>query len=310
MTRLPTSPHEPAVLLLGLIVLLGSAPAQVEASAEASAVPLAGADTCAACHQAEYDEWKTSKHARAFSPTFTAYWQRQGSPPECLACHTTGFDRERRAYAFEGVTCESCHGALRPDHPEAASMSLPVETSVCATCHQQTSMEWRVSGHAKSGVRCFDCHAVHRQGLRQPDSEQQCGACHAQRMEDFAHATHHVQGLTCTTCNMPQPRTPGVGGTGAPGHSFFVGAETCAACHEEMVHRSHKIPALTAQIDQLTHQAQVQHAEALQQQVQRLELVVDVQRTRTIKWAFGMFLVGLGVGVIATGWRWQRRPPS
>jgi hypothetical protein len=304
MTRLPLRPHELLIALLCLVDAASAAPAPSEA-ATAPSVSYAGSETCAACHQAEYEEWNTSKHAGAFSTTFIAYRRQQGNPPECLACHTTGFDPGRRTYAFAGVSCESCHGVMQPDHPEAASMILPVDSSACATCHRQTFLEWQLSGHAKSGVRCFDCHAVHRQGLRQPETEQQCGACHAQRLEDFAHATHHAQGLTCATCHMPQPRTTGMGGTGAPGHSFFVGAETCAACHEEMVHKSHKIPTLTEQVEQLAHQEQAQRAEALQQRMQQLEWALDVQRSWTVKLALGLWVVGL---VMGAGWlAWRRR---
>ena len=270
------------------------------ASADAPTAPApqyAGAEVCAACHQAEYDEWKGSKHAGAFSPTFISFWREHGSSAECLACHTTGLDAVRGTYAFKGVSCESCHGPLQPDHPGAGTMLLPADASACASCHKQTYLEWQLSGHAKHNIRCFDCHAVHRQGLRQPQAERQCGACHAQRLEDFAHATHHQQGLTCTTCHMPSPRTSGIGGTGAPAHSFFVGAETCAACHEEMVHKSHKLTTLAQRVEHLTQQADVRHAEQLQATIQQLELERDIQNNRLVKVGLGMLLAGWLVGL-------------
>jgi formate-dependent nitrite reductase cytochrome c552 subunit len=166
-------------------------------------------------------------------------------------------------------------------------------------------LEWQLSGHAKINVRCFDCHAVHRQGLRREQAEQQCGACHAQRMEDFAHATHHLQGLTCTTCHMPQPRTAGIGGTGAPGHSFFVGAQTCSACHEEMVHKSHKLDALSEEIERLTQQGSVQHAEQLQAANRQLELGLDLQKSKTVKFSLIALLLGLILGAILQGVAWR-----
>lgn len=272
--------------------------------------PIVGAQVCASCHQAEYDEWRGSKHAKAFSPTFTAYWKQHDAPHECLACHTTGFDAARRAYAVEGVSCEACHGPLAPGHPGAASMVLPVDSSVCASCHQQTYTEWRLSGHATHNIRCFDCHAVHRQGLRLPAPEQQCGSCHAQRLEDFAHATHHLQGLTCPTCHMPQPRTSGIGGTGAPGHSFFVGAETCAACHEEMVHKSHKLGTLSQEVERLTQQASNQHAEAMQSRLRAAELELDIQRARLVKVAVVALLIGLIGGGLLGGILRRKEPPA
>lgn len=277
------------------------------AEPEPAAAAFAGAETCAGCHQAEYEEWQQSKHAGAFSPGFAAFWERRGKPPECLGCHTTGFVPEDRSYAFPGVSCEACHGPLAPDHPETPSMRLPTDVSVCSACHRQTVLEWQLSGHAQHGIRCFDCHAVHRQGLRQPEVEQQCGACHAQRLEDFAHATHHLQGLTCTTCHMPQPRTPGIGGTGAPAHSFFVGAETCAACHEEMVHTSHKISTLSEEVDRLVQTTDARSVEALQSQVKALELAMDLERSRAVKRSLALTLVGFLVGGLIVGLARRRR---
>lgn len=276
-------------------------------STEAFAPRLAGAEACAACHQAEHEEWRTSKHAGAFSKTFVSYWKAGGESPECLACHTTGFEAARGTFAFEGVSCEACHGPLKEGHPGAETMALPTDSTACMACHRQTYLEWQLSGHAKQRIRCFDCHAVHRQGLRQPEPEQQCGACHAQRLEDFAHATHHLQGLTCTTCHMPQPRTSGIGGTGAPAHSFFVGAETCTACHEEMVHKGHKMNTLSEEVARLSQEASVQHAERLQSQASRLELELDIEKARGTKRALGLLLAGLVIGALASGLTWRRR---
>ena len=280
----------------GWVGLAWMNPALFAAPPQSSLTDYVGAEACAGCHQAEYEEWKTSKHAGAFSRTFAAYWEERGNDPGCLQCHTTGFRSQDGAFAFPGVSCESCHGALAPRHPTEAKMLLPTDSSVCRECHTQTYREWQLSAHATRNIRCFDCHAVHRQGLRQPQAEQQCGACHAQRLEDFAHAAHHLHGLTCTTCHMPKPRAPGIGGTGAPAHSFFVGAETCAACHEEMVHASHKISSLSDAVERLTQTADVRHVEALQSQVRQLELEADAQRGRTVKIALGTLVVGLLLG--------------
>ena len=267
----------------------------------------AGAEACAACHQAEYNEWKSSKHAGAFSPTFAASWNERGQNPSCLICHTTGFRPEQGAYAFAGVSCESCHGPMNPGHPENGSMILPTDATACMPCHRQTYMEWKLSGHAQHNIRCFDCHAVHRQGLRKEHVEDQCGACHAERLEDFAHATHHVEGLTCATCHLPHPKTSGIGGTGAPAHSFFVGAETCAACHEETVHRSHKLKdTLGEQVERLNRQS-TEQVGALQTQVQELELSLDIAKARMIKAALGALLVGLLIGLWGQGMPWRRR---
>jgi hypothetical protein len=90
---------------------------------------------------------------------------------------------------------------------------------------------------------------------------------------------------------------------GAPGHSFFVGAETCAACHEETVHRSHRLKdTLSDQMDRLD-QRHASQAEQLQTQTRELELQVDVERSRAIKLALAAMLAGLLIGVLSPGLR-------
>jgi len=295
----------PARAVIAALAIFVVGNVRAAASATTAAATYAGAEVCAGCHAAEYEQWQHSKHAGAFSPTFESYWQQRDRPAECLACHTTGWSAATGQFAMKGVACESCHGALDPNHPDGATMSLPVDSSMCQRCHQQTYLEWQVSKHAAQNIRCFDCHEVHRQGLRQADAERQCGACHAQRLEDFAHATHHEHGLTCTTCHMPQARTTGIGGTGAPGHSFFVGAETCAACHEEMVHKSHKMTSMAQELNRLSHASDVDVLERMGGEVRGLEVALDVQRARTIKWSVGTLLLGLAIG-IAVGVRNSR----
>lgn len=291
-----------ACLVLGVFGFAPSAARADEAPASpgaAASARVVGAEVCRACHQAEYDEWHGSKHAGAFSTGFGAHWEETGKNASCLACHTTGFDPAQQAFQLQGVSCEACHGAFQSGHPQSAKMLLPTDSTACMACHKKTYREWQLSGHAKQNIRCFDCHEVHKQGLRQSQVESQCGACHPQRMEDFAHATHHFQGLTCATCHMPPAQTSNMfQGAGAPAHNWFVSVETCAACHEEMVHKSHTIPSLMSTVEQLSEQADVQHAVDLESKLRQSELALDVQRGRTLKAAIMAFLAGLILGAL------------
>ncbi|MBI3997011.1 MAG: hypothetical protein HY352_05060 [Candidatus Omnitrophica bacterium] len=257
----------------------------------------AGPETCAGCHAAEYEEWKHSRHAGAFGEPFASYWNAHGKSAECLGCHTTGFDSPSGQFAFEGVSCESCHGPYHEGHPEAGvTMHLATDSSACATCHRQTFLEWQLSKHGQKGIRCFDCHRVHQQGLRHPSVEAQCGACHAERLQDFAHATHHASGLTCATCHLPEPKTTGVGGTGAASHTFLVGAETCAACHEETVHKSQKMQQLESAVTRLSTQPSAEELARLQEEVRQLEFVADVQRAGRARMILLALLIGVAFG--------------
>ncbi|MBK8576090.1 MAG: hypothetical protein IPN90_10620 [Elusimicrobia bacterium] len=206
----------------------------------------AGPDTCAACHAEEFKEWKQSVHANAYSSeVFQKSWKANGAKPECLACHTTGWEKGKTKFKHAGVSCESCHGPMEETHP-AAKMPIPVSADMCRTCHKSTHGEWKISAHGQKNIRCFDCHKVHGHGLRLGGGDALCGSCHATKMKDFAHATHHQEGLTCTTCHFPSsPSGPdAIMGTGAPGHNLSVGPQVCARCHDDGVHKSGQLVEL------------------------------------------------------------------
>jgi hypothetical protein len=95
-----------------------------------------GSEKCAECHDVEYDIWKESHHnLYAYKSLTVAYAQTSDDPslsqrvrvdrihdPECINCHTTGWDAQdvvRFESGFTGVEttphlmgvhCESCHG--------------------------------------------------------------------------------------------------------------------------------------------------------------------------------------------------------
>ncbi len=226
-------------------------------------------ERCALCHEQATKEWQTSKHAQAVGESFLSVWKQQGEKWECLVCHSSRYDRKAGSFSHEGVSCDSCHGAMNEKHPDEAKMTLPVGSETCQPCHSITYGEWRVSRHGQKNIRCFDCHQMHQMQLRKDDPDQMCGTCHTERLKDFSHATHHIKGVRCIHCHMPE--VPGahlkIKGTGTPGHSFGVGAETCANCHREMVHVSHERASLEQEIERL----KAQTPEALRAQLDELK---------------------------------------
>ena len=82
----------------------------------------AGAEKCAKCHTQETDAWQNSPHAKAGMP---------------------------------GATCEGCHGPYVEGHPEAGTMQLTVDSSICQDCHNSTYAQWQNSTHAQAGVQCI-----------------------------------------------------------------------------------------------------------------------------------------------------------
>jgi len=88
----------------------------------------AGADACKTCHTYAYGIWSKTKHAHAFESLSTGRPGQDYPPiprifdPECLCCHTTGWDpqsalRHRSGFVsldstahLAGQQCENCHG--------------------------------------------------------------------------------------------------------------------------------------------------------------------------------------------------------
>ena len=124
-----------------------------------------GAEKCGACHEAEYDTWKKSGHARA-TRTLVGLDPPRQFDPECLACHVTGWHAQA-CFPYEsgylglqstpklaGVGCENCHGPggahavaetgadkARQQAQQAAIRLTQAEAKrlVCVRCHDVTN---------------------------------------------------------------------------------------------------------------------------------------------------------------------------
>ncbi len=123
--------------------------AEVEVLEFPDAVPdgeYAGAESCRACHESEWDAWSRTKHAHAFeSLAATDDW----SNARCIGCHTTGatdksfLDADSMDPARLNVQCEECHG------PGAAHVASPgplkANPKRCTVCHDPVNspgFEW------------------------------------------------------------------------------------------------------------------------------------------------------------------------
>jgi len=107
--------------------------------------PFAGAKACKVCHQAEHKAWRKSRHSDAF---YTLMDVNKAFDPNCIACHTVGFNRNggfidpESTSGLMHVQCESCHGAARTH--VASGGQVPVEyakkatVEICVQCHNAT----------------------------------------------------------------------------------------------------------------------------------------------------------------------------
>jgi hypothetical protein len=124
-----------------------------------------GAEACKDCHRSAYATWSKSKHSLAYENLAkygrpTTRLERKNQPPlligrhhdpECIRCHTTGFDYRGGFVSAEttprlgGNGCENCHGpaSLHVQFPKEKKYSAPlhltagkpVEMKLCRKCH-------------------------------------------------------------------------------------------------------------------------------------------------------------------------------
>ena len=104
------------------------------------------AENCGRCHEAEYRQWRATKHAHAFATLQKV--GRQGDP-ECIVCHTMGYGRggfssDEKTPDLKDVTCQACHqvtgshGEKEPPKGELLNPRTPVTARLCIGCHGLT----------------------------------------------------------------------------------------------------------------------------------------------------------------------------
>ncbi len=101
-----------------------------------------GSNSCSGCHQSEFKQWKSSRHAFAFNTLLKA---QKHFHPDCVSCHVVGFGYET-GYAiqedqhhFRNVGCETCHGpgGKHIAKPSRQNIRGEVENGICLECHNQ-----------------------------------------------------------------------------------------------------------------------------------------------------------------------------
>jgi hypothetical protein len=135
-----------ARILLALVWVLGTAGAAT-AQTEPAPEPLTfvGAESCKSCHQAIFDSWAQTKHARTINRLNAA---QRGQ--ECIACHVTAAPETITAGEIQAVhhnvQCESCHGrgsAHVADPQVRRGLTKKPGESSCTPCHNDKSPHYR-----------------------------------------------------------------------------------------------------------------------------------------------------------------------
>jgi len=227
--------------MLWSAALAAQAPA-VKAAGQAKAAEPApagfvGADTCAACHDAEAKGFANNPHSRMVlmhgstgvtceschgpgqahveSGGTTKMFDFTTAQPkavdaQCLVCHAgahPNFDRSPHARA--GVSCTSCHSvhaAKAPEHLLRAS-----QPALCFQCHTDVKGSFDMPFHHpvnEGVVQCSDCHDVHgtfgNSNLRSTaDQNMICTKCHTDVRGPFVYEHAAVKAEGCLGCHSP-----------------------------------------------------------------------------------------------------------
>ena len=117
-------------------------------------------ETCANCHQGEYDKWKQTRHSHAFAALET---KQRTFDNTCIGCHSVGFQKQgfiniKATPQLAHVQCESCHGpgAEHAAKPQKGLYKTPSTPSACITCHDRENSPdfvfdkyWPMVAHGK-----------------------------------------------------------------------------------------------------------------------------------------------------------------
>jgi hypothetical protein len=125
-----------------------------------------GSEACKSCHEESYRVWKKSPHSRAFATLKNAVPPRNFDP-ECVSCHTVGWNpskffpyesgylSEKESPKLVNVGCEDCHGPGQK-HCRAENQGTPAEQALYRKTSVITKEEAADPNSRKTN--CWSCH--------------------------------------------------------------------------------------------------------------------------------------------------------
>jgi len=183
-------------------------------------------EACAQCHREQFDVWKNSLHAHAYSPGLVGQFPDMGSEEgnSCLVCHAP---LAEQLYRNENDMNQSLALKLTQSEgfnhdADTDSKALPLRhTGVsCAVCHVRG---WQRFGPPpkKSGAIGHQNTAAHGgfTATRIFEQSQFCAACHQfpddmaingkpleNTINEWKQSIFSKKGVTCQQCHMPDRR--------------------------------------------------------------------------------------------------------
>jgi hypothetical protein len=171
------------------------------------------AESCGQCHQAIYEEWKSSIHAKAYvDPFFHAYWTKDKHSWVCLNCHAPL--ENQQATLIKDIPrgrVEKAHEELNPQFDP----DYQKEGITCAACHVRDGVilgpfEDSAAPHPtkfdpnfRTAQVCYRCHNV-ISGPAQFYNVGPCGTYAEYEGKFFM----KERGFICQSCHMPEIQRP------------------------------------------------------------------------------------------------------
>lgn len=169
---------------------------------------------CATCHRSQYEDWRGSFHAGAYSPglegQLVAWFETDPATVEsCMACHAPLSEQLRRIAGPEGGYAEN------PVHdPDLERAGVG-----CAACHVR---EWRRYGPPRrdGSLDPAPAGSPHEGAIRSPayESSEFCAPCHQfeepapngkpleNTLAEWRASEWAERGVSCQGCHMPDRR--------------------------------------------------------------------------------------------------------
>ncbi|MBI3621553.1 MAG: hypothetical protein HY208_05125 [Nitrospirae bacterium] len=175
------------------------------------------AESCGQCHQAIYEEWKTSIHAHAFvDPLFQAYWRKDRQIWICLNCHAPL--ENQQPLLIKGLVNDNAERPITEPNPRYDA-EYQLEGITCATCHVRDGVvlgpfddavaphPTRYDPRFRTTEICYTCHQVKSGALQFYNG----GPCAT--FFEFEGGPYAKRGYVCQNCHMPEIERPiAVGG--------------------------------------------------------------------------------------------------
>ena len=145
-----------------------------------------GSETCSACHDKQYKEFKLSTHQRIAIP------KGDGKVEGCEMCHGPG-------------SLHVAAGGGKGNH----IINPKKDPSTCFACHMEKKAEFQLPYHhpvLEGKMSCADCHTAHGEEVRPwtatslKDVNEACFKCHKEQRGPFVWE-HEALGEGCTTCH-------------------------------------------------------------------------------------------------------------